>query len=65
MTQLVTNVRVAKRANRYGEWVVRAWDEQGNRMPEADYFASDEQDAYSTALAMLGTEERLDGCSIL
>lgn len=36
-----------------GEWIVKAWDQNGKRFEEADYFASDRADAEGTARLML------------
>ena len=35
-----------------GEWVVRAYNNEGARLPEADYFTDDHQDALDTQKAM-------------
>lgn len=44
---------VASRKNEHGEWVVRAYDENGKRYPAADYFTTDRNDAVGTAAAMM------------
>lgn len=36
-----------------GEYIVRAYDQNGKRWPEADYFTNDKADAESTAAAMV------------
>ena len=51
--RVVSRVTVSARRNEYGEWVVRAYDQGGNRWPEADYFTNDREDADDTAAAML------------
>lgn len=35
-----------------GEYIVKVWDTNGVRWPEADYFASDKPDAEQTAAKM-------------
>lgn len=49
----VARVTVARRRNEYGEFVVRAYDQDGRRYPEADYFTSDRDDAVGTGEAMV------------
>jgi hypothetical protein len=51
--RVVGKATVARR-NEWGEYVVRVHDQNGKRWPEADYFASDRDDAVRTAEAMLG-----------
>lgn len=36
-----------------GEWIVLAYDQHGERFEEADYFASDKEDAKATAKLMV------------
>ena len=36
------------------EWIVRAFDENGKRMPQCDYFTNDKTDAEQSADLMLG-----------
>ena len=36
-----------------GEYVVKAYDANGKRMPEADYFTDDKTDAEQTAKVMV------------
>lgn len=36
-----------------GEWQVKAWDKTGKRLPMADYFTDDRDDAEDTAKAMV------------
>jgi hypothetical protein len=36
-----------------GEWQVKAFDARGVRLPSADYFTGDRQDAYDTADLMV------------
>jgi lauroyl/myristoyl acyltransferase len=38
---------------RQGEWIVLAYDQHGERFEEADYFASDKEDAQTTAKLMV------------
>ncbi len=51
--RIVARVTVPKRANIHGEWVVRAYDQFGKRLPLADYFGSDKADAQGTAVKMM------------
>lgn len=44
---------VSKRKNAYGEFVVRAYDQNGNRCPNAYYYTNDLEDAENTARAMV------------
>jgi hypothetical protein len=41
--------------NRDGEWVVKAYGEGGRRIPSADYFTTDADDAIVTAALMTET----------
>lgn len=36
-----------------GEYVVKAYDANGKRMPDADYFTNDKADALATAALMV------------
>jgi len=49
----VAKATVSKRKNEYGEFVVRAYDANGKRLPDADYHTDDKVDAEQTAKAML------------
>lgn len=51
MERIITTVRIVE-VN--GEWIVRAYDQDGRRWPECDYFTDDVTDAYETADYMLG-----------
>jgi hypothetical protein len=42
-----------KMARKDGEYIVRAYDQDGKRWPDCDYFTDDRQDALDTARAML------------
>lgn len=48
----VYEARVASRRNKWGEWVVRAFDVKGWRLPDADYYTQNREDAKATACAM-------------
>jgi hypothetical protein len=41
-----------KIVRRLGEWRVQAYDSDGSRIPEADYYTNDRQDALATAKLM-------------
>lgn len=45
----VGRVKIVKR---YDEYVVRAWDTDGRRYSEADYYTNDRADARTTAATM-------------
>ena len=53
MSKSVAKAVVPKRRNAYGEWVVRAYDADGRRMPDADYYTDDLADAQATAELMV------------
>lgn len=40
------------------EWIAKAFDEDGNRWPECDYFTDDEDDCRSTSQFELGRSDR-------
>jgi hypothetical protein len=46
----VGDCRIVK--NIYGEYVVKAWDREGKRYEQADYYAYDMVDARATMYAM-------------
>jgi hypothetical protein len=46
----IDNIKVVKRD---GEWVVLAYGPDNKRLPSGDYFASDKQDAETTAVRMM------------
>ena len=50
----MTNVArtTISRKNEFGEYVVRAYDRHGRRLPDADYYACDMADARATAQQM-------------
>jgi hypothetical protein len=48
----VGSVSLRKKRNAFGEYVVRAYDEDGKRYPPADYYTDDWDDAVSTANLM-------------
>ena len=50
--QLVARTTIA-RIPEFGEYVVRAYDQFGERMPECDYFTDCKDDANSTAKMMV------------
>jgi hypothetical protein len=54
--RVVTRVTVASRRNEWGEFVVRAYDQDGRRYPPADYFTDDRKDAVQTAAVMVKAE---------
>ena len=47
-----TTVKTATRANQYGEWLVKVYDQNGKLMPDSTYFGSDKDDMIGTAEAM-------------
>lgn len=49
----VARAVVARRRNQWGEFVVKAYDQDGAHYPAADYHTDDLQDAISTADAMM------------
>ncbi len=51
--RVVARVTVSKRRNEWDEFVVRAYDQDGKRWPEADYFTNDRTDAIQTGDAMV------------
>ena len=53
--RIVAKSTVAARRNEWGEWIVRAYDQDGKRFPEADYHTDDRADAEATAAAMTGS----------
>ena len=50
---MIARVTFNGRRNAHGEYVVRAYDENGKRLPDADYFTNDKADAKATAQAMM------------
>lgn len=44
--------RVSSRKNEFGEWVVKVYNADGSRRPQADYFTDDRADADATAKAI-------------
>jgi hypothetical protein len=48
----VARATVARRRNEYGEYVVRAYNAAGMRLPDADYYTDCKDDAESTAALM-------------
>lgn len=44
--------RIIVTRNMFGEYVCRMYNDK-TRVPDADYFAMDKQDAYDTAMAVL------------
>jgi hypothetical protein len=55
--RIVSKVTVPKRKNEWGEFVVRAYDQNGRRYPEADYHTNDRQDAIQTGEAMISNAQ--------
>jgi len=53
MERIVQTALISSRKNAFGEWVVRAYDQHGERWPEADYFTPDRDDAEQTAITMI------------
>jgi hypothetical protein len=49
---MLSRVTLRKRRNEWGEYVVRAYDRDGRRYPDGDYFTDDWEDAVNTAEAM-------------
>jgi hypothetical protein len=56
----VMKVTLRKRRNDCGEYVVRAYDADGKRLPDCDYFTDDVDDAVATYNAMCSA---LDLCN--
>lgn len=52
-TNRVARAEVSKRKNSAGEWTVKAYDANGARLPECDYYTNDKTDAQETALQMV------------
>lgn len=50
-SQPVASMKI-RRDRDWEEWVVKAYDANGHRIPEADYHTDDKADAESTARAM-------------
>lgn len=53
MNKPIVNARVSKRRNANGEYQVRAYDQDGKRIPDADHFTPDLDDAKATAERMV------------
>lgn len=51
MSRRIDRVKIVRRDHH--EWVVRAYDENGLRIPNADYYTSDRKDAEQTAERMV------------
>lgn len=49
MERYVASTRIIKRD---GEYIVRAYDQFGEHLPQADYFTNDRKDARETSLTM-------------
>jgi hypothetical protein len=52
MPSNIAKVTLRKRRNAYGEFTVRAYDAAGARLPDADYYTDNWEDAVATAYAM-------------
>jgi len=52
----MTNITSTTIKKHDGEYIVRAYDANGKRMPEADYFTNSKTDAEQTAKAMTHKE---------
>ena len=59
MDQQIIRTTISK-LHATGEWIVRAYTAEG-RYPRGDYYATDRQDARSTANAMVGSPMHLNG----
>ena len=55
--KIITAVKI-KFNREYNEYQVKAYDENGNRYPAADYFTNDKEDAQHTANAMLANRNQ-------
>ena len=53
--QIITVVKVV-RDSVWRQWIVKVWDQNGVRMPEAYYYTDNKQDAINTAKAMVKKE---------
>jgi hypothetical protein len=53
MSRKIGRAVVDAKRNAYGEYVVKAYDQQGRRYALADYFTDDKADAIATAAAMV------------
>jgi hypothetical protein len=54
---MLSRVTLRKRRNEWGEYVVRAYDRDGRRYPDGDYFTDDWEDAVNTAETMKGSSK--------
>lgn len=45
---MIAKVKIVRNSE-LGEWIVRCYDVDGNRLPECDYYTDDKQDAKETA----------------
>lgn len=52
-------------SHKNGEFQVKAYDRNGQRMPHADYFTDDKADAKLTARAMVGNVELVHLCDLV
>ena len=49
----MTNIASTKVSKRDGEFIVKAYDANGKRLPDGDYFTNDKDDAEQTAKLMI------------
>jgi hypothetical protein len=50
--QTIARTKISTRRNQFGEYVVKAYDSNGSRMPDHDYYTNDKSDAIATAAMM-------------
>lgn len=55
--EVIARTRVGTRRNQFGEYVVKAYDSNGKRMPDHDYYTNDKADAIATAALMTAVRE--------
>lgn len=56
--RLTVKITIPKRANQWGEFHCKAYDQDGKRNPDADYYTDDRQDAEDTRKLILGRFQR-------
>jgi len=57
---MIARVTFNGRKNAHGDYVVRAYGENGNRLPGSDYFTNDKADAKATVTAVKMVQPRLE-----
>ena len=56
--RITTKITIPKRANQWGEYHCKAYDQDGKRHPGADYYTDDRQDAEDTRKLILARFQR-------